>query len=143
MLGLCSVVTACGWCLRRALTHSGCTVRTGLSVEIRCFLCSPAHIMVAQGERLQDICRHDRVSFDTDNHVPLCFCVLQSSMLCSDSDAFPAALHSFSSLIQSLPSCWGWVCRTPNCGVYVFWRLLWRTRAESLSPAGRSLSLPL
>lgn len=70
--------------------------------------------MVAQGERLQDICRHDRVSFDTDKYVPPCFCVLQSSMLCSGSDAFPAAPHSFSSLIQSLPSCWGWVCRAPN-----------------------------
>lgn len=70
--------------------------------------------MVAQGERLQDICRHDRVSFDTDKYVPPCFCVLQSSMLCSDSDAFPAAPHSFSSLIQSLPSCWGWVCRAPK-----------------------------
>ena len=63
--------------------------------------------MVAQGERLQDICRHDRVSFDTDKHVPPCFCVLQSSMLCSGSDASAAAPHSFSSLIQSLPSCWG------------------------------------
>ena len=70
--------------------------------------------MVAQGERLQDICRHDRVSFDTDKYVPSCFCVLQSSMLCSGSDAFPAAPHSFSSLIQSLPSCWGWVCRAPK-----------------------------
>ena len=70
--------------------------------------------MVAQGERLQDICRHDRVSFDTDKYVPPCFCVLQSSMLCSDSDTFPAAPHSFSSLIQSLPSCWGWVCRAPK-----------------------------
>ena len=70
--------------------------------------------MVAQGERLQDICRHDRVSFDTDKYVPPCFCVLQSSMLCSDSDAFPAAPRSFSSLIQSLPSCWGWVCRAPK-----------------------------
>lgn len=70
--------------------------------------------MVAQGERLQDICRHDRVSFDTDKYVPPCFCVLQSSMLCSGSDAFPAAPHSFSSLIQSLPSCWGWVCRAPK-----------------------------
>lgn len=70
--------------------------------------------MVAQCERLQDICRHDRVSFDTDKYVPPCFCVLQSSMLCSDSDAFPAAPHSFSSLIQSLPSYWGWVCRAPK-----------------------------
>lgn len=70
--------------------------------------------MVAQGERLQDICKHDRVSFDTDKYVPPCFCVLQSSMLCSGSDAFPAAPHSFSSLIQSLPSCWGWVCRAPK-----------------------------
>lgn len=70
--------------------------------------------MVAQGERLQDICRHDRVSFDTDKYVPPCFCVLQSSMLCSDSDASAAAPHSFSSLIQSLPSCWGWVCRAPK-----------------------------
>ena len=70
--------------------------------------------MVAQGERLQDICRHDRVSFDTDKYVPPCFCVLQSSMLRSGSDAFPAAPHSFSSLIQSLPSCWGWVCRAPK-----------------------------
>ena len=67
--------------------------------------------MVAQGERLQDICRHDRVSFDTDKYVPPCFCVLQSSMLCSGSDAFPAVPHSFSSLIQSLglsrPELWG------------------------------------
>lgn len=70
--------------------------------------------MVTQGERLQDICRHDMVSFDTDKYVPPYFCVLQSSMLCSDSDAFPAAPHSFSSLIQSLPSCWGWVCRAPK-----------------------------
>lgn len=70
--------------------------------------------MVAQGERLQDICKHDRVSFDTDKYVPPCFCVLQSSMLCSDSDASAAAPHSFSSLIQSLPSCWGWVCRAPK-----------------------------
>lgn len=70
--------------------------------------------MVAQGERLQDICRHDRVSFDTDKYVPPCFCVLQSSMLCSGSDASAAAPHSFSSLIQSLPSCWGWVCRAPK-----------------------------
>lgn len=70
--------------------------------------------MVAQGERLQDICKHDRVSFDTDKYVPPCFCVLQSSMLCSGSDTFPAAPHSFSSLIQSLPSCWGWVCRAPK-----------------------------
>lgn len=70
--------------------------------------------MVAQGERLQDICRHDRVSFDTDKYVPPCFCVLQSSMLCSGSDASAAAPHSFSSLIQSLPSCWGWVRRAPK-----------------------------
>ena len=70
--------------------------------------------MVAQGERLQDICKHDRISFDTDKYVPPCFCVLQSSMLCSDSDASAAAPHSFSSLIQSLPSCWGWVCRAPK-----------------------------
>ncbi len=70
--------------------------------------------MVAQCERLQDICRHDRVSFDTDKYVPPCFCVLQSSMLCSGSDALPAAPHSFSSLIQSLTSCWGWVCRAPK-----------------------------
>lgn len=70
--------------------------------------------MVAQGERLQDICRHDRVSFDTDKYVPPCFCVLQSSMLCSGSDASVAAPYSFSSLIQSLPSCWGWVCRAPK-----------------------------
>lgn len=63
--------------------------------------------MVTQCEHLQDICRHDRVSFDTDKHVPPCFCVLQSSMLCSGSDASAAAPHSFSSLIQSLPSCWG------------------------------------
>ena len=70
--------------------------------------------MVAQGERLQDICRHDRVSFDTDKYVPPCFCVLQSSMLCSDSGASAAAPHSFSSLIQSLPSCWGWFRRAPK-----------------------------
>lgn len=70
--------------------------------------------MVAQGERLQDICRHDRVSFDTDKYVPPCFCVLQSSMLCSGSDASAAAPHSFSSLIQSLPSCWGWFRRAPK-----------------------------
>lgn len=70
--------------------------------------------MVAQGERLQDICRHDMVSFDTDKYVPPYFCVLQSSMLCSDSGASAAAPHSFSSLIQSLPSCRGWVCRAPK-----------------------------
>lgn len=70
--------------------------------------------MVAQGERLQDICRHDKVSFDTDKYVPPCFCVLQSSMLCSGSDASAAAPHSFSSLIQSLPSCWGWFRRAPK-----------------------------
>lgn len=70
--------------------------------------------MVTQGERLQDICRHDMVSFDTDKYVPPYFCVLQSSMLCSDSGASAAAPHSFSSLIQSLPSCRGWVCRAPK-----------------------------
>lgn len=70
--------------------------------------------MVAQGERLQDICRHDRVSFDTDKYVPPCFYVLQSSMLCSGSDASAEAPHSFSSLIQSLPSCWGWFRRAPK-----------------------------
>ncbi len=70
--------------------------------------------MVTQGERLQDICRHDMVSFDTDKYVPPCFCVLQSSMLCSDSGASAAAPHSFSSLIQSLPSCWGWFRRAPK-----------------------------
>ncbi len=72
--------------------------------------------MVAQDERLQDIFRHDRVSFDTDNHVPLCFCVLQSSMLCSGSDASPAAphtliTHSISALLLgvglSRPELWG------------------------------------
>lgn len=57
---------------------------------------------------------HDRVSFDTDKYMPPCFCVLQSSMLCSGSDASATAPHSFSSLIQSLPSCWGWVRRTPK-----------------------------
>lgn len=70
--------------------------------------------MVAQGERLQDICRHDKVSFDTDKYVPPYFCVLQSSMLCSGSDTSASAPHSFSSLIQSLPSCWGWFRRAPK-----------------------------
>ena len=46
---------------------------------------------------------HGRVTSNTDNHVPPCFCVLQSSMLCSGSEAFCGTVYSHHSFNLSPP----------------------------------------
>ena len=46
---------------------------------------------------------HGRVTSDTDNHVPPCFCILQSSTLRSDSEAFCGTVYSHHSFNLSPP----------------------------------------
>lgn len=46
---------------------------------------------------------HGRVTSNTDNHVPPCFCILQSSTLRSGSEAFCGTVYSHHSFNLSLP----------------------------------------